>query len=129
VYNAKNEADNKYTAMYADALAKLGAQNRQYRTAGINNQFQWEQQQNAMKEGWLDQVRKDKYTVASSLASDVMRENQYREAIALENKKLGLFNQQIGIDRIKALQGLNNNSTTNTNTTVPTNSYYNFMSP
>ena len=129
VYNAKNEADNKYLAMYADARAKLGAQNRQYKTVGINNQFQWEQQQNAMKEGWLDQVRKDKYTVASSLASDVMRENQYREAIALENKKLGLFNQQIGIDRIKALQGLNNNSTISTNTTIPTNSYYNFVSP
>lgn len=93
MYNAKNETDNKYTAMYADALAKLGAQNRQYRTAALNNQFQWKQQQNAAKENWLDQVQKDKYTVASSLASDIMRVNQYNEARALENKKLGLYQQ------------------------------------
>ena len=116
VYNAKNEADNKYTAMYADALAKLGAQNRQYRTAALNNQFQWKQQQNAAKENWLDQVQKDKYTVASSLASDIMRVNQYNEARALENKKLGLYQQQVDIDRIKALQGLNNNSTSTSET-------------
>ena len=116
VYNAKNEADNKYTAMYADALAKLGAQNRQYRTAALNNQFQWKQQQNAAKENWLDQVQKDKYTVASNLASDILRVNQYNEARALENKKLGLYQQQVDIDRIKALQGLNNNYTSTNET-------------
>lgn len=129
IYNAKNEAENKYTTVYADYLSKLGAANRQYRTAGRNNQFQWRQQQNAAKEAYLDQIPKDIYTVASSLASDWLRTGQYHDSLDLQNKQLGIWQQSANTDRIKALSGFNNTQPSETSTFTPVTTHRNDISP
>lgn len=111
IYNAKNDAENKFIAMRSDAKAKLGAATTDRLTNSMVRKFGWQQQQNAAKEGWMAQYLQNRDMGLLNMAADYLRMNQYKNAQDIENKKIGLWEQQNNIDNKKVNTMIQNMST------------------
>lgn len=111
VYNAKNDAENKFIAMRSDAKAKLGAATTDRLTNSMVRKFGWQQQQNAAKENWMAQYLQNRDMGLLNMAADYLRMNQYKKAQNIENKKIGLWEQQNNIDDKKINAMIQNMST------------------
>ena len=111
IYNAKNDAENKFIAMRSDAKAKLGAATTDRLTNSMVRKFGWQQQQNAAKENWMAQYLQNRDMGLLNMAADYLRMNQYKKAQDIENKKIGLWEQQNNIDGKKVDAMIQNMST------------------
>lgn len=98
----ENEANTGYRTAYANALANLGARNQQLRMQSAAQRHQWMQQANAARENWMAQYRKNIDTNLLNMASEYMRWGQYNDARAMQNKMLGLYEQQVANDTYRA---------------------------
>ena len=103
---AQQDADNKYRAAHANALAEYGAREQEALINDNIRRFQWQQQQNAAKEGWMAQYQKNGLTALADLASDVMGVRQFNRSEDYQNKMLKLYNQQVENDTINARAAL-----------------------
>ena len=98
IYNAKNDAENKFIAMRSDAKAKLGAATTDRLTNSMVRKFGWQQQQNAAKENWKAGYLKNVDEARLNFYADFLRMLQYNDAKDIENKKIALSEQQNNID-------------------------------
>ena len=104
----QNEADNAYKTAYANALSEYGSREQAARIADNVQRFNWQQQQNAAKEGWMAQYLQNRDMGLLNMAADYLRMNQYNKAQDIENKKIGLWEQQNRIDDKKTNAYINN---------------------
>lgn len=95
---AQQDADNKYRAAHANALAEYGAREQEALINDNIRRFQWQQQQNAAKEGWMAQYEKNGLTALADLASDVMGVRQFNRSEDYQNDMLKLYKQQVKND-------------------------------
>lgn len=111
----ENEANAGYRTTYANALANLGARNQQLRMQSAAQKHQWMQQANAARENWMAQYLKNIDTNLLNMASEYMRWGQYNDARAMQNKMLGLYEQQVDNDTYRTrrdMANLGNNTST-----------------
>ena len=95
---AQQDADNKYRAAHANALAEYGAREQEALINDNIRRFQWQQQQNAAKEGWMAQYEKNGLTALADLASDIMGVRQFNRSEDYGDKMLKLYDQQVKND-------------------------------
>jgi hypothetical protein len=105
---AQQDADNKYRAAHANALAEYGAREQEALINDNIRRFQWQQQQNAAKEGWMAQYEKNGLTALADLASDIMGVRQFNRSEDYQNDMLKLYNQQVENDKVNAQAALAN---------------------
>lgn len=105
---AQQDADNKYRAAHASALAEYGAREQEALINDNIRRFQWQQQQNAAKEGWMAQYEKNGLTALADLASDIMGVRQFNRSEDYQNAMLKLYNQQVENDKVNAQATLAN---------------------
>ena len=108
----KNEAQNSYAEKYANALANLGATNQGRRMEAATKRHAWLQQAQGQKESWMAQYRKNIDQNLLNATADYMRMSQYNDSLGIQNKMLGLYQQQADLDRDKYNNLLKNNSMT-----------------
>lgn len=108
----KNEAQNSYAEKYANALANLGATNQGRRMEAAAKRHAWLQQAQGQKESWIAQYRKNIDQNLLNAAADYMRMRQYNDSLGIQNKMLGLYQQQADLDRDKYNNLLKNNNVT-----------------
>lgn len=118
----KNDADAKYTQLYTNALQSLGAANQQARINSNINKFQWQQQANAAKENWMAQYLKNIDTSVLNGVSEWLRQKQYEDSLATQNKMLRLYERQAETDEAKANAYINSLGN-NTNLSKTLNAY------
>ena len=105
---AQQDADNKYRAAHANALAEYGAREQEALINDNIRRFQWQQQQNAAKEGWMAQYEKNGLTALADLASDIMGVRQFNRSEDYQDKMLKLYDQQVKNDKVNAQAALDN---------------------
>lgn len=105
---AQQDADNKYRAAHANALAEYGAREQEALINDNIRRFQWQQQQNAAKEGWMAQYEKNGLTALADLASDIMGVRQFNRSEDYGNRMLKLYDQQVENDKVNAQAALAN---------------------
>lgn len=114
---AQQDSDNKYHAAHANALAEYGAREQEALINDNIRRFQWQQQQNAAKEGWMAQYEKNGLTALADLASDVMGVRQFNRSEDYQNRMLDLYDRQVANDEYKVyadyLNRQNNKPTAN----------------
>lgn len=98
---AQQDADNKYRAAHANALAEYGAREQEALINDNIRRFQWQQQQNAAKEGWMAQYEKNGLTALADLASDIMGVRQFNRSEDYQNSMLDLYDRQVKNDTYK----------------------------
>lgn len=103
---AQQDADNKYRAAHANALAEYGAREQEALINDNIRRFQWQQQQNAAKEGWMAQYQKNGLTALADLASDVMGVRQFNRSEDYQNRMLDLYDRQVENDAYNAKAAL-----------------------
>ena len=99
---AQQDADNKYRAAHANALAEYGAREQEALINDNIRRFQWQQQQNAAKEGWMAQYEKNRLTARKDLFGDLMRIRQFNRSLDQGDKTLNLYGRQVENDKTKA---------------------------
>lgn len=97
----KNEAQNSYAEKYANALANLGATNQGRRMEAAAKRHAWLQQAQGQKESWIAQYRKNIDQNLLNAAADYMRLGQWNSSLDIQNKMLGLYQQQADLDKLK----------------------------
>lgn len=97
----KNEAQNSYAEKYANALANLGATNQGRRMEAAAKRHAWLQQAQGQKESWMAQYRKNIDQNLLNAAADYMRLGQWNSSLDIQNKMLGLYQQQADLDKLK----------------------------
>lgn len=107
-----NEAQNSYAEKYANALANLGTTNQGRRMEAAAKRHAWLQQAQGQKESWMAQYRKNIDQNLLNAAADYMRMRQYNDSLGIQNKMLGLYQQQANLDRDKYNNLLKNNNVT-----------------
>lgn len=105
---AQQDADNKYRTAHANALAEYGAREQEALINDNIRRFQWQQQQNAAKEGWMAQYEKNGLTALADLASDIIGVRQFNRSEDYQNAMLELYNQQVENDKVNAQAALAN---------------------
>lgn len=105
---AQQDTDNKYRAAHANALSEYGAREQEALINDNIRRFQWQQQQNAAKEGWMAQYQKNGLTALADLASDIMGVRQFNRSEDYQNAMLELYNQQVENDKVNAQAALAN---------------------
>ena len=108
IRKAEQEANNQYRTAHANALAQYGAREQAARIADNTQRFNWQQQQNAAKEYYLDQYRKNMITPVYDLEKDVMGVRQFDRSQDYDDKMLGLYAQQVENDKKNAEAALAN---------------------
>lgn len=111
-------------AQDADTLMKIDEANRTQRNRGyearinldkflaeqnIKNawmQHYYKQQAHGQKETWLAQYLKNINTGLIDAAADALKVNQFHKSQDYQDKLLGLYNQQLNLDRDKFIAGL-----------------------
>ena len=107
-------------AQDADTMMKIDEANRAQRNRGyearINldrylsdmntknawNQYMYRPQAHGQKESWLAQYLKNINTGLTDAAADALKVNQFNRAQDYQDKLLGLYNQQLKLDALKA---------------------------
>lgn len=116
----KNEAQHSYAEKYANVLANLGATNQGRRMEAAAKRHAWMQQAQGQKESWMAQYRKNIDQNLLNAAADYMRWGQYNDSLGIQNKMLGLYQQQVNLDKEKYYNSLKSqNPTTITSTSYP----------
>lgn len=97
----EQEANNSYRAAYADALAKYGAAEQEAMIRDNVQRFNWQQQQNAAKEYYMDTYRKNRLTAMADAAHDVMSVKQFDRSQSYQDRMLDLYGRQVSLDEQK----------------------------
>lgn len=88
------------------------------------------QQANAAKENWLAQYRKNMDTAIGYLGADALRMIQYNQARDQQNKMLGIYQQQVDLDKMRLLKDFPETTTPAAKAYVPdTNQYMKLTNP
>jgi len=98
----ENEANNKYKAMYANALQELGTANQARRIDSNVRRNAQLQQANATRYGALVNDRKNMVMAGLNGAADLLRMGQYNDSLGIQKKMLELYEQGVENDKIKA---------------------------
>lgn len=115
----KNDADAKYSQVYAQALQQLGAANQQARINSAVNKHQWMQMANAAKENSIAQYLKNINQAGINGVAEYFKWKQYQDALSTQNKMLRLYENESANDTLKT-QAAINNLTANNNASVST---------
>lgn len=99
---AQQDSDNKYRAAHANALAEYGAREQEALINDNIRRFQWQQQQNAAKEGWMAQYEKNRLTARKDLFGDLIGIRQFNRSLDQGDKTLNLYGRQVENDKTKA---------------------------
>ena len=97
----ENEANAGYKTAYANALANLGARNQQLRMQSAAQRHQWLQQANAAKENWMAQYLKNRDTSFLNGIAEWLKQGQYKDSLAAQNKMLNIYERQADLDERK----------------------------
>lgn len=82
------------------------------------------QQANAAKENWLAQYRKNMDTAIGDLGADALRMIQYNQARDQQNKMLGIYQQQVDLDKMRLLKEFPETTTPAASAYVPDTKQY-----
>jgi len=102
----ENEANTGYRTAYANALAQLGARNQEARINSNIHKYGWQQQANAAKENWMAQYLKNRDTSFLNGVAEWLKQGQYKDSLAAQNRMLNIYEMQANTDRMKVLKGL-----------------------
>lgn len=102
----ENEANNGYMQAYANALMNLGTANQKQRMTALLNKHTWQQQANAKKENAISQYGQNVGTSILNTGGDLQRMQNYYQALAIQNRMLGLYDRQVGLDEKKYYNSL-----------------------
>ena len=97
----KNDADAKYSQVYANALQSLGAANQQHRINAAVQEYQWKQQANAAKYNAIQQYRANRDQAMLNGVAEWLRQGQYQDSLAAQNRMLRLYEDQAARDTIR----------------------------
>lgn len=110
----RNDANAKYSSIYAQALQQLGAANQQARINSAVNKHQWMQMANAAKENSIAQYLKNINQAGINGVAEYMKWGQYQDALNAQNRMLALYENQVATDALKTqalINSLGNNTT------------------
>ena len=82
------------------------------------------QQANAAKENWLAQYRKNMDTAIGDLGADALRMIQYNQTRDQQNKMLGIYQQQVDLDKMRLLKDFPDTTTPAVSAYVPDTNQY-----
>lgn len=116
----ENEANAGYRTAYANALAQLGARNQEARINSNIHKYGWQQQANAAKENWMAQYLKNRDTSFLNGVAEWLKQGQYKDSLAAQNRMLNLYESQTNLDweKYKNLIQPDNTSTQTTSSTL-----------
>lgn len=113
----ENEANAGYTQAYANALANLGANNQARRMESLIRKHGWQQQANAAKENAMSKYLAGMQDSWAKGAKDYLSMRQYNQSLGIQEKMLGLYQQQVDLDKLKYLNSLNDRKSSSTRST------------
>lgn len=111
-----NEAQTRNAEKYAAALASLGNTNQGRRMEAAAKRHEWMQQAAGARANWMAQYRKNIDTNLLDIASEYMRQGQYRDALKMDERRLGIYESDAETKRMSAEAAINNLG--NNNSTV-----------
>lgn len=82
------------------------------------------QQANAAKENWMAQYRKNMDTAIGDLGADALRMIQYNQARDQQNKMLGIYQQQVDLDKMRLLKDFPETTIPAASTQIPDTKQY-----
>lgn len=108
IRSQENDANAQYRQAFATALANLGATNQARRMDSNVRKATWEQQANAAKENYLAQYNQNMVMAGLNGAADLLRMKQYNQSLGIQDRMLGIYEQNAYLDRIKYYNSLGN---------------------
>lgn len=106
IRSQENDANAQYRQAYATALANLGATNQARRMDSNVRKATWEQQANAAKENYLAQYNQNMVMAGLNGAADLLRMKQYNQSLGIQDRMLGIYEQNANLDREKYLRSI-----------------------
>lgn len=102
-----NEINNQYIADYANAIRDYGNRMQDLMVANNAQRMSLWQQQNAAKENWLADNTRSMSNMFGAWMKDLLAGSQYHQSLAFNNKMLGLYKQNLGLEQQKVLNDYN----------------------
>lgn len=101
IHTTANEQNNQLRANYANAKMQYGANEQARRMQALQQMHQWRQQANAAKENMMATEGNNILMSTLDAAKDFLSMKQYKQAFGIQNKMLGLYQQQANLDQDK----------------------------
>lgn len=108
VYNQANDINNKYRAAYAQAALSEGQNAASRQQQALATQQENYRQAVARRLLGMESAQKGKLNILNTIANHIYDTRQSNRALDYNNKMLDLYNRQLDIDKIGAMNSIQN---------------------
>lgn len=108
VYNQANDINNKYRAAYAQAALSEGQNAASRQQQALATQQENYRQAVARRLLGMESAQKGKLNILNTIAKHIYDTRQSNRALDYNNKMLDLYNRQLDVDKIRAINSIQN---------------------